>query len=73
MFRHGDGTTANSSGMDHNARHTCRNGGRPPALSPRDGPRLAQDGQNISRLEIEEFLLGRKKFEVRQIDERYFL
>jgi hypothetical protein len=29
-----------------------------------------QDGQNISRLEIEEFLLDKKKFEVCQIDER---
>jgi hypothetical protein len=47
MFRHGDGK---HFGDGSQARHTCRDGGRPPALSPRDGPRLAQGGQTFRGL-----------------------
>jgi len=73
MFRHGDGTTANTSGMDHKHGIGAETAGvrqRSARETVRASPKM---DKTFPGLKSTNFLLDRRKFEVRQIDERYLL
>jgi hypothetical protein len=73
MFRHGDGTTANTSGMDHKHGIGAETAGvrqRSARETVRASPKM---DKTFPGLKSKNFLRDRRKFEVRQIDERYLL